>query len=209
MKTRRLGRTSIQVSEVGFGCWAIGGSSYGPTDDGESLRALSFAFDQGINFFDTADTYGNGHSESLVGEVFKESSKRLKAVIATKVGFDFYHGGTKKNFDPDYIRFACGESLKRLRTDYIDLYQLHNTKMEEIEDGSMFRVLSELKREGKIRHWGVSIHVVEEGKKVVEAGAETIQAIYNIIDQRIKAELMPICEEHEVGLVAREDRKST
>ncbi|MBI4358411.1 MAG: aldo/keto reductase [Candidatus Omnitrophica bacterium] len=204
MRKRKLGKTGLEVSELGFGCWAIGGASYGPTEDRESLKALAYGFDQNINFFDTADTYGNGHSEQLIGETFKESSKRLQVVIATKVGWDFYRGWGKRNFNPDYIRFACGESLKRLRTDYIDLYQLHNPRMEEIEEGSMFKMLSELKREGKIRHWGVSIHGVGEGVEVIQKGTETIQAIYNMIDQRIKPELIPLCGEHDIGLIARE-----
>ena len=204
MKKRKLGATGLEVSELGFGCWAIGGTSYGKTSDQESLRALSSAFDRGINFFDTADTYGHGHSETLVGETFKESSKRAKVVIATKVGWDFYHGGSKKNFDPDYIRFACSESLKRLKTDYIDLYQLHNPRLEEIEKGDLFEVLKELKRQGKIRFWGISIHKSEEGKSAIPQGVSTIQAIYNLLDQRIRTELIPIAEEHEVGLIARE-----
>lgn len=205
MKTRRLGKTDLQVSELGFGAWAIGGTSYGPTDDKESLRALSFAFDQGVNFFDTADTYGHGHSEKLIGETFKESSKRRQVILASKVGWDFYHGGSKKNFDPDYIRFACGESLKRLRTDYIDLYQLHNPKLEMIEEGSLFKVLSELQKAGKIRFWGVSIHLPKEGGAVIREGSShAIQAIYNMIDQRIRPELTVLCEEHEMGLIARE-----
>ena len=204
MKKRRLGKTGLEVSELGFGCWAIGGTSYGPTDDRESLQALAYAFDQGINFFDTADTYGNGRSETLVGETFKESSKRLRTVLATKVGWDFYHGGGKRNFNPDYIRFACGESLKRLKTDYIDLYQLHNPRLEEIENGSMFPVLSQLKQEGKIRHFGISIHLSREGVCAIQKGIETIQAIYNMMDQRICPELMPLCEEREIGLIARE-----
>lgn len=204
MRKRKLGKTGLEVSELGFGCWAIGGTSYGPTDDRESLKALAHAFDQGINFFDTADTYGHGHSEVLIGEVFKESSKRTQAVIASKVGWDFYHGGNKKNFDSGYIRFACGESLKRLQTDYIDLYQLHNPRLEEIEEGSVFKVLGELKREGKIRHWGVSIYLVREGVASIEKGAETIQAIYNLLDQRIKPELTSLCGEREIGLIARE-----
>jgi len=205
MNKRKLGRTGLQVSELGFGCWAIGGTSYGPTDDRQSLEALAYAFDQGINFFDTADTYGHGHSETLIGETFKESSKRLQVIIASKVGWDFYHGGSKKNFDPDYIRFACGESLKRLKTDFIDLYQLHNPKLEMIENGSVFKVLRELKQEGKIRHGGVSIHLPREGRAAIQNGtSETIQAIYNMIDQRIKHELMPICEERDMGLIARE-----
>ncbi|MBI4372485.1 MAG: aldo/keto reductase, partial [Candidatus Omnitrophica bacterium] len=205
MKKRRLGKTELMVSELGFGCWAIGGTSYGPTDDRESLKALAFAYDRGINFFDTADTYGHGHSEELLGETFQESSKRLQVIIASKVGWDFYHGGSKKNFGPDYIRFACGESLRRLRTDYIDLYQLHNPKLEMIEEGSIFKVLAQLKQEGKIRHWGVSIHLAKEGAAVIQNGtSETIQAIYNLMDQRIKPELMPLCEKHDMGLIARE-----
>ena len=204
MKKRKLGGTGLEVSELGFGCWAIGGTSYGATKDQESLRALSYAFDHGINFFDTADTYGHGHSESLVGQAFKESSKRTQIILASKVGWDFYHGGSKKNFDPDYIRFACGESLKRLKTDYLDLYQLHNPKLEMIEEGSVFKILHELKQEGKIRFWGVSIHLSQEGNSAIRQGASTIQAIYNLLDQRIKNDLIPICEEHEVGLIARE-----
>ena len=150
MKKRKLGRTGFEISELGFGAWAIGGTGYGPTDDRQSLKALKFAFDQGINFFDTADTYGHGHSESLIGEAFRASSTRVRIYIATKAGWDFYHGGDKKNFDPEYIRFACGESLRRLRTDYIDLYQLHNPKLEIIEEGRVFKVLAQLKQEGKI-----------------------------------------------------------
>lgn len=205
MKKRRLGRTGLQVSELGFGAWAIGGTSYGPTDDRQSLAALAYAFDHGINFFDTADTYGHGRSEKLIGETFKGNSKRCQVIIASKVGWDFYHGGSKKNFAPDYIRFACGESLKRLRTDYIDLYQLHNPKLEAIEEGSVFKVLDQLKKEGKILHWGVSIYLATEGRGVIQNGTSgTLQAIYNLIDQRIRQELMPLCEEHDMGLIARE-----
>ncbi len=203
MKKRKLGATGLEVTELGFGCWAIGGNSYGKTNDEDSLKALSAAYDQGINFYDTADTYGQGHSESLVGETFKDSSKRTQVIIATKVGWDFYHGG-KRNFDPDYIRFACAESLKRLKTDYLDLYQLHNPRLEEIEKGNLFSVLEELKQQGKIRFWGISIHRPEEGKAAIPQGISTIQAIYNLLDQRIRPELIPLCEEHEIGLIARE-----
>ena len=205
MRTRKLGRTGLRVSEVGFGAWAIGGTGYGPTDDRESNRALLHAFEKGINFFDTADTYGHGHSEKLIGEIFQKSSKRSQALIASKAGWDFYHGGDKKNFEADYIRFACGESLRRLKTDYIDLYQLHNPKLEAIQDGSVFKTLAELKKEGKIRFWGVSIHLPKEGVQTIQEGSsDTIQAVYNLIDQRIRRELIPVCEEHDIGLIARE-----
>lgn len=205
MNHRKLGRTGLEVSELGFGAWAIGGTSYGPTDDRQSLQALEYAFHEGINFFDTADTYGHGHSETLIGEVFKAPSKRRQIVIASKAGWDFYHGASKKNFSPDYIRYACGQSLKRLKTDFIDLYQLHNPKLEEIEDGTVFKTLGELRKEGKIRFWGVSIHVSREGAAVIgEGSSDTIQAIYNLLDQRTGEELIPLCEEHEIGLIARE-----
>jgi len=205
MKFRTLGKTGKKVSELGFGCWAIGGTGYGPTKDSDSLEALSYAYEHGITFFDTADIYGDGHSEKLVGKVFKESSKRLKVFIASKVGWDFYHGGTKKDFSPAYIRFACGESLKRLKTDYIDLYQLHNPTPEKIKDGKMYDVLEELKREGKILHFGTSIHTKADGEAVLKNGkSETIQVIFNLIDERPVDELLLQTDKSKIGIIARE-----
>lgn len=203
MKYRILGRTGLSVSEIGFGAWAIGGMSYGPTRDEDSLEALATAWEHGVNFFDTADTYGEGHSEELIGRFLK--GKREKAVIATKVGWDFYHGGSKKNFDPDYIRFACGESLRRLQTDWIDLYQLHNPKLEQIKSGEIFQILDELKAEGKIRFYGVSVHTPAEALAVIRLGkADTIQLIFNLIDQRPVDEVFPEAKEKKVGIIARE-----
>ncbi len=205
MQLRTLGKTGKQVSELGFGAWAIGGNAYGPTEDENSLKALSFAFDQGINFFDTADIYGNGRSEKLIGETFRESSKRLQIFLATKVGWDFYHGATERNFSPDYIRFACGESLKRLKTDYLDLYQLHNPKLDQIKDGKIFDTLKSLKKEGKILHYGTSIHTMEEGKAVVQNGkSESIQVVFNLIEQRPVDELFPLADQQKIGIIARE-----
>ncbi len=205
MQHRTLGKTNKQISELGFGCWAIGGSSYGPVNDQDSLKALAFAFDHGITFYDTADIYGNGHSERLLGETFEGSSKRLQIFIATKAGWDFYHGGTKRNFSPEHIRFACEESLKRLKTDHIDLYQLHNPNLKELEDKQVFEALDQLKKEGKILHYGVSIHTPEEGLAVVKQGkAETIQAIFNMLDQRPADELFPETDKSSIGIIARE-----
>lgn len=203
MKYRVLGRTGQRVSEVGFGAWAIGGTSYGTTKDEESLEALATAWEHGVNFFDTADTYGNGHSEELIGKFLK--GKRDQAVIATKAGWDFYHGGVKKNFDPDYIRFACGESLKRLQTDSIDLYQLHNPTLEMIERGEIFQVLDELKRAGKVRFYGVSIYVPREALAVIQSGKpDTIQLIFNLIDQRPVSEVFPEAQAKGMGIIVRE-----
>src|SRR6266702_3459672 len=128
MKYRTLGKTALKVSEVGFGAWAIGGNnygnSYGPTDDKVSLAAVQRAFELGCNFFDTADVYGHGHSEEILGHALKEHRKDV--VLATKVGGDFYHDPPRMNFNPDYLAFASEKSCERMQTDYIDLYQLHN-----------------------------------------------------------------------------------
>src|SRR5438034_6012040 len=133
VKTRVLGRTGLTVSEIGFGAWALGGNahgnSYGPTDDAESVAALRRAIELGVNFIDTADVYGWGHSEEILGEALQ--NRRDDVHIATKVGGDFYHGGVRMNFDPGYIAFALQRSLKRLRTDHVDVYQLHNPRSEE------------------------------------------------------------------------------
>src|SRR3989338_4297843 len=156
MKYRVLGKTGLKISEIGFGCWAIGGTSYGPTKDEDSLQALETAWERGVNFYDTADTYGHGHSEELLAK-FLKGKPRDKVIIASKAGWDFYHGGSRKNFDSDYLRFACDESLKRLGVDTIDLYQLHNPSLELIKEGRVVNVLEELKRAGKIRFIGISI----------------------------------------------------
>src|SRR5256712_7670966 len=165
MKTRTLGRTGLTVSEIGFGAWAIGGNahgnSYGPTDDELSLAAIGRALELGCNFFDTADVYGHGHSEDLLGQALR--GHRSEVIIATKVGGDFYHGTPRMNFNSDYLEFALGKSCERLGTDYIDLYQLHNPPIQLIKDGRIFKILDRLKASGKIRHYGISIHDPQEG----------------------------------------------
>ena len=203
MKYRTLGRTGLRVSEIGFGAWAIGGTSYGPTKDEESFEALETAWEHGVNFFDTADTYGHGHSEKLIGKFLK--GKRDQTIVATKAGWDFYHGGSKKNFGLDYLRFACDESLKRLQIDTIDLYQLHNPTLEQIEAGELFRLLDELKSAGKIRFYGVSVHTPREAFAVIQTGkADTVQMIFNLLDQRAIDEVFPEAEKHHIGIIARE-----
>ena len=182
MKYRQLGRTGLKVSEVSFGCWAIGGSGYGVTRDDESLEALETAFRHGVNFFDTADTYGHGHSEELLSQ-FIQGKPRGEFLIASKAGWDFYHGGSKKNFDPEYIRFACEKSLSRLSVDAIDVYQLHNPSLELIKNGESIRVLENLKKEGKIRFIGISVHSEEEALEAMADGrVDTLQVAFNISD---------------------------
>lgn len=206
MQYRRLGRTDLQVSEIGFGAWAIGGNkhghSYGPTDNTESMKAITRAFELGCTFFDTADLYGHGLSEKLLGQALQ--THRHACIIATKVGGDFYHGPFRKNFDPDYIRFAVEKSLERLRTDYIDIYQLHNPPLMMLERGAHYEVLEELKQQGKIRHYGVSVHDAYEGVMAIQTGRpEVIQVEYNIFRQEPRDDLFPEASEQDTGLIIR------
>jgi aryl-alcohol dehydrogenase-like predicted oxidoreductase len=207
LKYRVLGKTGLKVSEVGFGAWAIGGNahgnSYGPTDDKQSLAAIGMALELGCNFFDTADVYGHGHSEELLGQALK--GHRSEVVIATKVGGDFYHGTPRMNFTPDYLEFAVGKSCERLGTNYIDLYQLHNPPSQLIRDGMIFKPLEKLKATGKIRHYGISIHDPQEGMiamKNPEIGA--IQVVFNILRQEAKNQLFRESTKNNVGIIARE-----
>ena len=207
MRTRRLGRTGLRVSEVGFGAWAVGGNahgnSYGPTDDATSLAAIDRAAELGCNFFDTADVYGWGHSEELLGQALE--GRRDAVFLATKVGGDFYHGGVRLNFDPGYIGFALERSLRRLRTDRVDLYQLHNPPAEVMGDPRTYEVLESLKAEGRIDHYGVSIHEPFEGALCLESGRpEVLQVPFSLFRQEWIDELFGEARKAGVGLIARE-----
>jgi aryl-alcohol dehydrogenase-like predicted oxidoreductase len=192
MHYRRLGRTGLMVSEIGFGGWPIGGQMWGSVEDEDSLAALQRAFDLGVNFYDTADVYGHGHSEELIGRAF--ASVRPNVLIATKFGFDFYRGEpAKSNWATDYIRSAVEKSLARLRTDYIDVYQLHNPPQKLAKDDAVWETLAALQAEGKIRFYGVSARTVNDARaylRAAEAGGEpsrhlgdTLQVAYNLLDQ--------------------------
>ncbi len=207
MHHRDLGSTGLKVGEVGFGAWAIGGNShgnsYGPTEDAVSVEAVKRAVELGCNFFDTADVYGHGHSEELLGSVLKEH--RDKVIIATKVGGDFYHGPPRMNFSPDYLEFALGKSCERLQTDYIDLYQLHNPPIKLIRSQSLFQSLERLRERGRIRHYGISIHDPQEGILAMKTGSpETIQVVFNLLRQEAKNELFQAAKDNGVGIIARE-----
>jgi aryl-alcohol dehydrogenase-like predicted oxidoreductase len=193
MEYRRLGRTGLRVSVIGFGTWGIGGvapgqASYGPTDDRESLRALAAALDRGITFYDTADVYGRGHSEELLGRAF--AARRDRVVIASKVGYTDDFAG--QDFSPGRLHERIEASLRRLRTDYIDLYQLHSPPLhcrEEDRADELHRLLEPLRalqREGKIRSVGVSLRSPEHGLAAVACGVDAVQINFNLMDQRAR-----------------------
>lgn len=207
MKYRDFGNTGIKVSEIGFGCWAIGGNdhgnSYGPTTDKSSTDAINKALELGLNFFDTADVYGWGHSEELLGKALR--GKRDRVVIATKVGADFYQGTGFQTFTPDYIRFALEKSLTRLNTDYIDVYQLHNPPLKLVSKEETFETLRELKKEGKIRAFGVSVFTPVEGITAINVGQpDCVQITYNIFSCRPEEQLLPRAFETGCAIIARE-----
>ena len=194
MEYRRFGKTDLNVSVVGFGAWGIGGPAmvgstpigWGDVDDATSKKALLRAKELGINFFDTADFYGLGHSEELIGEIFGNSSD---VIIATKAG----HRATKENtieldYSKKHITAACEKSLKRLRRNVIDYYQLHSAKLTHLQQGECIEAMEDLKKQGKIRYWGLSLntfHPNTESEYLMEHNlGDGFQLVYNIINQR-------------------------
>lgn len=207
MKYRDFGNSGIKVSEIGFGCWGIGGNShgnsYGPTDDKISVDAINKSLELGLNFFDTADVYGFGHAEELLGKTLR--GKRDRVIIATKVGADFYQGSGFQTFTDEYIRFALEKSLTRLDTDYIDVYQLHNPPLRLLSNEETYRPLENLKREGKIRAWGVSVFSPIEGIAALTAAKpDCLQIAYNIFSFRPEEKLFPLAFERGCAIIARE-----
>ncbi len=205
MKYRKLGSTEISVSEIGFGTWGIGGAtegatSYGKTDDAESLRALAMALEKGITFYDTAGIYG--HAEELLEKAFR--GKRDKIVIATKVGLVTHNG--PYDISPSYIRARLEESLKNLKTDYVDVFQLHSVPLELARaTPACFETLKDLKKEGKIRSFGYSTANPADALLAIrEFGAETVQVNFNMTDQRALSEgIFDAAREHGAGVITR------
>jgi aryl-alcohol dehydrogenase-like predicted oxidoreductase len=186
MRTRSLGKSGIRVSEIGFGAWGIGGrtpgaTSYGDTDDRVSLSALEAAFEAGITFFDTANVYGDGHSETLLGQVFRR--RRAAVVLSTKAGCDDYQGPL--DFSPAALTRSLDGSLRRLGTDHVDLLMLHDPKPDETGLDETFGHLDRLRSEGKTRAIGVSLRAPEDGGAFLRRFAiDAIQVNLNLLDQR-------------------------
>jgi aryl-alcohol dehydrogenase-like predicted oxidoreductase len=202
MKYRTLGKTGLRVSAIGLGTMVHAGH-FGPMKDSESLGAIETALDLGVNFIDTSDAYGAGYSETLLGNALK--GKRNKVIIATKGGNVMVGPNRgKRIFEPDYISRVMDESLQRLQTDYIDLYQLHNPTVDVIRQGEVWDVLERAKQAGKIRHYGVSINTMEEGIAAAEDGrSETIQVEYSLLAQEPAEKIFPLAHKANVGIIAR------
>jgi len=214
MKYRQLPGTDLQLSEIGFGVWTVATNWWGNIPEQQRAELLENALELGVNFFDTADTYGEGYGEEILAKVL--GHRRHEMVIATKFGYDFYdkltprvgHQERPQKFDPEFVRFACEQSLRRLRTDYIDIYQLHNPKMDAVENDELFETLDELQREGKIRRYGAAlgpdIGWFEEGELVMkERQVRSVQIIYSILEQDPAKAFFPIAQDQQVGLLSR------
>jgi len=216
MQYTRLGERGPNVSTIGFGAWAIGGMNWGRTDDEVSRRALHAALDQGVTLIDTADVYGCGHSEELVAGVIKERGKG-DVVIATKAGNDFYHadetddegyGPIRENYDQDYLIFAAEQSLRRLGVDVLDILQLHSPGLNQLERDEPWEALETLKRQGKIRHAGLSVqsfketeqaHLLDRHRELLDC----IQVRYNLLERAAEEVLFPKALEHGIGVIVR------
>ncbi len=213
MKYRSLGGTDISVSEVGFGVWTVSTGWWGEVVDDRSVRLLRQAHERGINYFDTADTYGSGKGETLLADAF--GHMRDEVVISTKIGYDFYNHTARRgqqerpqNWSEDFLRFALEQSLKRLGTDYIDFLQLHNTKMDAAENDELFALMEAFKDEGKIRAYGAALGPKigwrDEGVKMMRGrDLAGIQMIYNLLEQDPGRDLIEAARDTNTSLVVR------
>jgi len=210
MHYRQLGKTGLQVSEIGYGAWGIGKTAWIGASDDESLRALRRAIELGLNFIDTALGYGDGHSEQLVGKVVREQKEPI--YVATKIPPKNKQwparAGVPANetFPAEHV-IACTErSLRNLGLDTIDVQQFHVWSDEWVGEGDWLEAVRKLKEEGKIRHFGISIndHQPNNALKLIETGlVDTVQVIYNMFDQSPEDLLLPACEKHNVGVIVR------
>ncbi|MBS3945994.1 MAG: aldo/keto reductase [Melioribacter sp.] len=203
MVNRQLGKNGPRITTIGFGAWAIGGPwqwGWGEVDDKESIEAINKAIENGINWIDTAAVYGYGHSEKVVGEAIKEI--REKVFLATKCGMiNDGSGNAVINNDPENIRKECEESLKKLKTDYIDLYQIHWPD-ENVEVERSWEMMVQLKDEGKVKYIGVCNFDVELIKRCMKIErVQSLQPPYSMLRRNVENEILPYCLQNEIGVV--------
>ena len=211
MQYRKFGNTDLLVSEVGFGAWAIGGGAmigktaigWGDTNDVVSEDAINVSIDKGINFFDTADIYGLGHSEELLGKII---GHRKDIIIATKVGNVSRNEQFTVDYSKEYILEACENSLRRLKRDSIDYYQLHTARMQHLQQGDCIEAMQLLKQQGKIRYWGLSLNTFDpmlEAEYLLQHNyGNGFQLVLNLLNQRALP-LLKVAGEKGYGVIAR------
>jgi aryl-alcohol dehydrogenase-like predicted oxidoreductase len=213
MKYRKLGKSGIKVSEIGFGAWTIGLDWWGKKiDDDEAIRMLKRAYDLGINFYETADMYGKGKSEKLIAQAFKDM--RDEVIYSTKWGYDMYnaeqvgHSELPQKHDTEFLQFALEQSLNRLQTDYIDIYSLHNPKMDAIRNDTLFAALDDLVKKGTIKSHGAALGPAigwkDEGLEAIRSrDISCLQTVYNILEQDPGRDFVREAERHNVGIMVR------
>ncbi|MFT3845583.1 MAG: aldo/keto reductase [Lacibacter sp.] len=211
MNYRKFGSTDLTVSEIGFGAWAIGGAAmigntaigWGNADDSISAKAIHAAIDAGINFFDTADIYGLGHSEELIG---KECGRNSNIIIASKAGNVARNNEFTIDYSKQYILTACEASLKRLKRETIDYYQLHTARMQHLQNGECIEAMQQLQQQGKIRYWGLSLNTFEplaEAEYLLQHNfGNGFQLVLNIINQKALP-LLKASAQKGYGIIAR------
>jgi aryl-alcohol dehydrogenase-like predicted oxidoreductase len=210
---RRFGDTDLEVSEIGFGTWALGSTWWGEVTESAGERLLLEALELGITFFETGDAYGQGANEELVGRALGRHRERVQ--VSTKFGYvldsereQHSEGERPQRWDGPFVRAGLEGSLRRLGTDYVDLYQLHNPRMSAIESDECFGALEDLRAEGKIRHYGVALGPAigwrEEGlAAIARRDIASVQTVYNLLEQDPGRDLMAAAAEHGVGVMAR------
>jgi aryl-alcohol dehydrogenase-like predicted oxidoreductase len=213
VRTRRFGDTDLETSEIGFGTWALGSTWWGDVTEADGERLLNQALDLGITFFETGDAYGQGANEELVGRVL--APHRDEVQLSTKFGYvldsdrqQHAEGERPQRWDGQFVRAALEGSLRRLGTDRVDLYQLHNPRMEAIDSDDCFATLEDLRSEGKIRHYGVALGPAigwrEEGlRAVAKRDIASIQTVYNLLEQDPGEDFLAAAGEYGVGVMAR------
>ncbi len=203
LRKRQLGRSNIEVTEIGLGLWAAGGDEWGPIEDGEILNTIDFALDAGVNFFDTADVYGRGHSEELLGRAMQ--GRRHRFIVASKIGWLNFDEERRQTAYDSVDKFLAGveTNLRRLRTDYIDVMQSHlnhrDPTMEIFLEG-----FQRLQQQGKIRAYGVSTSDFDYLQQFNHDGhCATLQIDYSILNRTAEAHILPYCREHNIGVIVR------